>query len=80
MNTKLILTLGLSTLLASISADMLRQYPQALADYSKAIELDSKDAQAYLEKARTHYMLGQYPQALADCNKARDCKINCVKG
>ncbi|MEI6382001.1 MAG: tetratricopeptide repeat protein, partial [Cyanobacteriota bacterium ELA615] len=48
------------------------QYPQALADYSKAIELDPKFALAYFERARTHYMLGQYQQAIADLKTAAE--------
>jgi len=49
---------------------VLRQYPQALADLNKAIELDPKLAQAYGLRGLLHMISNQYPQALADYNKA----------
>jgi tetratricopeptide (TPR) repeat protein/S1-C subfamily serine protease len=48
----------------------LKQYPQAFADYNKAIALNPEDAKAYNNRGFAYLELKQYPQALADYNKA----------
>ncbi|MDP2731016.1 MAG: tetratricopeptide repeat protein, partial [Dehalococcoidales bacterium] len=45
------------------------QYDLAIADYNKAIELDPKNANAYLNRAFAYYNNKQYDLAIADYNK-----------
>jgi tetratricopeptide (TPR) repeat protein len=47
-----------------------RQYDQAISDYSKAIELNPKDADAYKNRGAAYLDKGQYNQAISDYNKA----------
>ncbi|MDF0556591.1 tetratricopeptide repeat protein [Kamptonema sp. UHCC 0994] len=42
----------------------------AIADYTQAIELNSKDTEAYYKRANTHYDLGAYQQAIQDYTQA----------
>ncbi|NJR56597.1 MAG: tetratricopeptide repeat protein, partial [Acaryochloris sp. CRU_2_0] len=45
-----------------LTYNALKQYPQALADYNKAIALNPKDAEAYFNRGLTYfYDLKQYP-------------------
>ncbi len=46
------------------------QYDLAIVEYTKAIELDPKVAEAYNNRGRAYIHKGQYDQAIADCNKA----------
>jgi Flp pilus assembly protein TadD len=46
------------------------QYAQAIADFNKAIELNSKDDGAYTNRGVAYSKKGQDNQALADYNKA----------
>ena len=46
------------------------QYDQAIADYTKAIELDPKYAEAYKSRGFVYTSKGQHDQAIADCSKA----------
>jgi tetratricopeptide (TPR) repeat protein len=48
----------------------LKQWDKALADYSKAIELDPKYAAAWKTRGWTYNELHQYDKAIADLNKA----------
>ena len=43
---------------------------QALADYNRAIELDSPDPRAYHNRALVYQSLGQHPQAIQDFTTA----------
>jgi tetratricopeptide (TPR) repeat protein len=45
-------------------------YEQAIADYSKAIELDPDDATAYSNRGSAYKESGDLEQAIADYNKA----------
>lgn len=46
-----------------------KQYDRAIADYSKAIQLDPNDAMAYYNRGIAYYFKGQYDRAIADYNK-----------
>jgi tetratricopeptide (TPR) repeat protein len=45
-------------------------YQGAIADYTKAIEIDPKDADAYIRRGNARYDLGDKPGAIADYTKA----------
>jgi tetratricopeptide (TPR) repeat protein len=47
-----------------------KEYPQAVADFSKAIELDPKSADAYHYRGVAHLQLGEQEQALADLGES----------
>ena len=46
------------------------KYDQAIKDFDKVIELDSKDFNAYYNRGTAYAQLRRYPQALQDFNKA----------
>jgi len=46
------------------------QYDKAIADYTKAIELNPRDAKAYNNRGNAYGNKGQYDQAIADYTKA----------
>jgi tetratricopeptide (TPR) repeat protein/serine/threonine protein kinase len=48
----------------------LQRYPEALADGSRAIELDRNEAAAWYNRGNTHGKLGQRDQAIADYTRA----------
>ncbi|HVS36368.1 MAG TPA: tetratricopeptide repeat protein, partial [Gemmataceae bacterium] len=48
----------------------LDRYQEAVADCSKAIELDPKDANAWYNRAAGYYRMGQLDKAVADCSQA----------
>jgi WD40 repeat protein/serine/threonine protein kinase/tetratricopeptide (TPR) repeat protein len=48
----------------------LKQYNQALADFSKALQLDPNYADAYRHRGNTYRILQQYDEALADYQRA----------
>lgn len=48
----------------------MRNYEQAIFDYSKAIQLDRHYAEAYSNRSAAHLMMDNYGQALLDCNWA----------
>jgi tetratricopeptide (TPR) repeat protein len=50
------------------------EYEAALADYTRALELNSGDYEAYINRGNTYYALGQYDAALADYNRALELK------
>ena len=54
----------------------LQQYEAALADYSRAIELDPKYTQAYTNRGTTYDALQQYEVALADYGRAIELDSN----
>lgn len=45
---------------------------QAIADYSKAIELDAKDTQAYNNRALAYYSKQEYDKAWGDVRKSQE--------
>lgn len=47
-----------------------KQYDFALADFSKAIELDSKDYRRYVDRAKCYELMGEYELALLDYDRA----------
>ena len=52
----------------------LEKYNEAIADYSKAIELKPDYADAYINRGNAYCNLNKYDEALADYNKAIDLK------
>lgn len=46
------------------------QYDLAIADYTKAIEIDPKDASAYTNRGNNYIKNGEYDLAIADYTKA----------
>ena len=51
-------------------------YELAIADYSRAIELDPDFAEAHYDRGFSFYELGQYEQAVADITRAIELKPN----
>src|SRR5262245_10919335 len=47
-----------------------KEYDQAIADFSKAIELNPKDVAAYNDRAAVYTTKGDYQHAVADVTKA----------
>lgn len=45
-------------------------FHEAIADLTKAIELDPNFADAYSNRGRARFATGDYPRAIADCTKA----------
>lgn len=57
----------------------LKNYPEALADYSKAIELNPTHLDAYLKRGTLRYkVLKQYQEALTDFDKAIELNPDCA--
>jgi len=48
----------------------MRNYEQAVIDYTKAIELDPNYVEPYHNRSIVHLLMDNYGQALLDCNKA----------
>jgi tetratricopeptide (TPR) repeat protein len=48
----------------------MEQYPEALADFNRAIELDDKDASIFADRGLTYQLMKQYLEALTDFNRA----------
>jgi serine/threonine protein kinase len=48
----------------------MRNYEQAIRDYTKAIELDRHYSEAYNNRSAAHLMMENYGQAVLDCNWA----------
>ena len=46
------------------------QYDKAIADFTKAIELNPRHAEAYINRGLAYKNTGQYDQAISDCTKA----------
>ncbi len=46
------------------------KYPQAISDYTRAIELDLNDADAYYNRGNAYYDSGNLEQAIENYNKA----------
>ena len=51
-------------------------YESAIADYSKAIEMDVDFAEAHYDRGSSFYELGRYEESLADLNRAIDLDAN----
>ena len=47
-----------------------RQYDQAISEFTKAIEIDPRDALAYSSRGLAYDLKGQYDQAISDYSKA----------
>lgn len=57
----------------------LENYPAAVADYSKAIQLNPSHSGAYLKRGTLRYkILKQYREALTDLDKAIELKPDCA--
>jgi tetratricopeptide (TPR) repeat protein len=52
------------------SADQIRVFDQAIADFTQALRLDPDNANAYNERGSAYAAKGDYDQALADYNQA----------
>jgi serine/threonine protein kinase len=50
----------------------MRNYEQAVIDYTRAIELDPNYVEPYHNRSIVHLLMDNYGQALLDCNKAVD--------
>ena len=49
-------------------------YDRAIADYSKAIEIDPQEAGAFHRRGLAYYLKGDYDRAISDYNKAIESK------
>ncbi|MCX6579051.1 MAG: hypothetical protein NT166_02585 [Candidatus Aminicenantes bacterium] len=57
----------------------LKNYPAAVADYSKTIELNPSHSEAYLKRGTLRYkILKQYREALTDLDKVIELKPDCA--
>ncbi len=52
------------------------RYPEALADFSRVIELVPNSANAYVDRAGVYYAIGDLDNALVDVNTALEIKPN----
>ena len=57
---------------ACCAGDKLGQFERAIADFTRVLELDPSNANAYLNRGSTHDSLGQHAKAAADYSKALD--------
>ena len=48
----------------------MKKYNEAIADYSKAIEIKPNKDQAYYNRGIAYYILEKYNEAIADYSKA----------
>jgi tetratricopeptide (TPR) repeat protein len=72
-----ILTLSNLYLIAGVLTKRLEQYPQAIADYTSAIEVHTNFSLAYFQRGYFyHNSLQQAQKALADFNKAIELNLN----
>ena len=55
---------------------MNNQYDQAIADFSKAIELDPMDSAAYFNRGNAHDGLGENEKATADFARAEELDVD----
>jgi tetratricopeptide (TPR) repeat protein len=49
---------------------LMERYPEAIADFSRAIELDSEDKGAISARGYTYRLIERYPEAIADFSRA----------
>ena len=49
---------------------MMGKFPEALADYDRAVELDERTAEALSDRGVTFMLMDKFPEALADYNRA----------
>jgi tetratricopeptide (TPR) repeat protein len=52
------------------------QYDQAISDFTKALEINPRDADAYSNRGSVYREKGQYEQAISDSNKALEINPN----
>jgi len=57
---------------SAIAAFGRKEYDKAIADYTKAIQIDPKFASAYSNRGSAYGMKGEYDKAIADFNKAME--------
>jgi len=57
-----------------------KEHDKAIADFSKAIELDPADAKAYRNRGLAYYYKREYDKAMADFNKAIDLNPEYAEG
>jgi tetratricopeptide (TPR) repeat protein len=53
-----------------------KQFDLALADYNKAIEINPKIAEIFLNRGGLYFATKQYDLAIADCSKAQELSPN----
>jgi tetratricopeptide (TPR) repeat protein len=61
----------------ALAYSKLGRYEDAVADWTRAIELDPKVAQALINRGVTYINLGQWDKAIADCSSAIELDPNC---
>jgi tetratricopeptide (TPR) repeat protein len=54
----------------------MKRYDEALADYTRAIELDPSDAEFFGSRGQAYQAIGRYDEALADFNRAIELDPN----
>ena len=53
-----------------VANKVLEKYSEAIADFTKVIELDPKNALAYYNRGAAKFALNKYSEAMADYTKA----------
>ena len=48
------------------------QYDQAISDYTKALEINPRDAGVYINRGYTYYLKKEYDKSWEDVNKAQN--------
>lgn len=57
-----------------------QQYPQAMADYNRAIAADGSEGEYYINRGAVHALTGAYQAALEDFNKGLEINPNHANG
>jgi len=47
------------------------EYEHAIAEFTKAIEINSRDAEAYINRGAAYYLKGEYDKGWEDVHKAQ---------
>ncbi|HBL12011.1 MAG TPA: molecular chaperone DnaJ [Cyanobacteria bacterium UBA11162] len=63
----------------AVSKAQSKDYQGAIADCNRAIELNPRLVEAYVERGASRYKLGNAREALQDCNQALSLNSNCTK-
>lgn len=53
----------------------LHNYPRAILDFSKAVDMDSVNTEALINRGSTYYYLGEYDKAKKDLNRAMETGV-----